>query len=426
MLLDICELGLDDPRMARSGSCGVAALHRGWCRARSSVAGREVCSGVVAVLRAGAEPVEQPSVLEGEVYNPDNFRRKLRDQAAEEDGGRSGQDGDPSSSLSLSAMAASVAHPVFGKSARRPGLPVDAPPPGGHEAALDAENRRRYVADRLHLVPPSTVPQALDCRERVARLFAVLADHAIPHLVKYHETLPAAASMKPTEAEFEEFFGHLLDDHESGFVQAIHRMIERGLSIESIYLDLLVPSAVRMGQRWVDDCSDFVAVTVAVGRLQALLRQFSADFCAEAARPPVGRRILLAQPDDETHMFGLSVVAEFFRRDGWDVVGGVAGTELDPVQRVRSEWFDVAGLSVGSELKLPWLRDRIAAMRQCACNPDLLVMVGGPLFSADPSRVQWVGADLTSDAGAAPRAADKILVERSRTSKASHGSGPQQ
>jgi methylmalonyl-CoA mutase cobalamin-binding subunit len=346
------------------------------------------------------------------VYNPDNFRRKLRDQAAEEGGGRSGQDGDPTNALSLSAMAASVAHPVFGRFARPPDLPIDAPPPGGHEA--DAEHRRRLLADRLHLVPPATLPQALDRRERVARLFSVLADHVIPHLVQYHAQSPAVAAMKPTEAEFEEFFGHLLEDHDTGFVEAIHRMIARGLSIESIYLNLLVPCAVRMGQRWVDDCSDFVAVTVAVGRLQALLRQFSADFCAEAGRPPAGRRILLAQPDDETHMFGLSVVAEFFRREGWDVVGGVAGTGVDPVQRVRSEWFDVAGLSVGSELKLPWLRECIDAMRQYSTNPGLVIMVGGPLFSADPSRVQWVGADLTSDAGSAPREADKVLTERAR------------
>lgn len=342
------------------------------------------------------------------MYNPDNFHRKLRDRATEEGGGRSPQDGDPSSALSVSAMAASAAHPVFGRFARRPELPVEAPPPGAH----DAEHRRRHVSDRLHLVPPATLPLALDRRERVARLFTVLEDHVIPQLVQYHQAASSSSAMKPTEAEFEEFFGHLLEDQESGFVEAIHRMIGRGLSVESIYLDLLVPCALRMGQRWVDDCSDFVAVTVAVGRLQSLLRQFSGDFCAEVKRPPSGRRILLSQPDDETHMFGLSVVAEFFRRDGWDVVGGVAGTGIDPAQRTRSEWFDVVGLSIGSELKLPWLSERIVAIRQASCNPELVVMVGGPVFSAEPARVQQVGADLTASADAAPQMAEEMLAHR--------------
>jgi hypothetical protein len=228
------------------------------------------------------------------MYNPDNFRRKLRDRAADEGGGRSGQDGDPSSALSLSAMAASVAHPVFGRLARPHGLPIDAPPPGGYDAVANADHWRRLVADRLRLVPQATLPQAPYRRERVARLFTVLADHVTPHLVKYHAQSPAVPAMKPTEAEFEEFFGHLLEDHESGLVEAINRMIARGLSIESIYLDLLVPSAVRMGRNWDDDRSDFVAVTVAVGRLQALLRQYSGDFRAEVVRPPAGHRVLLA------------------------------------------------------------------------------------------------------------------------------------
>ena len=339
------------------------------------------------------------------MFNPDNFRRKLRDRTADDEGGRSGQDGDPSSTLSVHAMAASAAHPMFGRVSRR----GQAVPDHVRQPAHQVDQRRR-----LHLVPPATLPQTPDWRGRLARLFAALEDHVTPYLVKYHASAPQALSMKPTEAEFEAFFGHLLQDHESGLVESIDRMIARGLSIESIYLDLLVPSAVRMGQRWDDDRSDFVAVTVAVGRLQALLRLHSAGFCAEVVRPPAGRRILLAQPDDETHMFGLSVVAEFFRRDGWDVVGGVSGAGIDPAERLGSEWFDAAGLSVGSELKLPWLSECIAAMRRASCNPALLVMVGGPLFSANPSLVQVVGADLTSDAGTAPARAYQVLRDRAR------------
>lgn len=358
------------------------------------------------------------------MYNPDNFRRKLRDRAADEGGGRSGQDGDSSSTLSVSVMAASAAHPVFGKSARPLHMPVDAPPPGTVEGRAEIDHRRRGSTDRLHLVPPPNPPRVLDRRERVARLFAVLEDRVIPCL-GYDWSTNDAHPMKPTEAEFEEFFGHLLRDDEARCVALIKRLRAKGLPMDAICLDVLAPAARRMDALWSDDSADFVAVTVAVGRLQALLRDFGPDFCAEVE--PVIRplRILLSQPEDDSHMFGLSMVAEFFRRDGWAVVGGVAGSGVNPAQLVRNDWFDVVGLSVATESKLTWLRDLIAVMRQHSRNRQLVIMVGGPLFSMDPSLVQQVGADLTADARSAPGLAEKFVSERDRYFSGQDGHDPQ-
>ena len=62
---------------------------------------------------------------------------------------------------------------------------------------------------------------------------------------------------------------------------------------------------------------------------------------------PTGRRVLLLPGPGEQHTFGLSMVAEFFRRSGWEVVGGTGPESLDPVRAVRDEWFDVVGISVG-------------------------------------------------------------------------------
>lgn len=337
------------------------------------------------------------------VYDPDNFRRKSRDWSAQEGSNSPPHDSDAGAKLSVSAAAASSAHPVFA------------------ERTLRGRDRqgRRPDPGRLTLVPPHAQPEAVDERERLARLFGALADHVIPQLVGYHaESAAARDAMKPTEAELEEFFGLLLQDDEPGMGMAISRMRERGLALESIYLDAFIPCAHRMGDRWRDDCSDFVAVTVAVGRLQHFVRHFSPEFCNEVSPRGQGRRILLAQPDGDTHMFGLSLVAEFFRRDGWDVVGGVSGSGVDPAQRARSEWFDVAGLSIGSELLLPWLKSCIAEVREQSCNRDLLVMVGGPLFSLRPELVMQVGADLTADARSAAGMVGQILALRDPADRA--------
>jgi methanogenic corrinoid protein MtbC1 len=338
------------------------------------------------------------------LYNPENFRRKSRDPAQTEGGAAPGQEEDGGASLSVSALAVNPVRPVF---ERQP-----APGPRSRSSRLGDPAPRRASGAHLSLVPGSAPTAVLDRSERLSRLFCALEDLVIPGLLRYHPAPGRRVDMKPSEAEFEDFFACLLQDDETGFVQTIDRMRDRGLSLESVFMDVFVPAALRMGDRWCDDASDFVAVTVAVGQLQRLVQRYGAEFCAEGHPTAAGHRILLIQPDVETHNFGLSLVAEFFRRDGWDVVIALAGSGLDPDQRVEAEWFDAAGVSTGSHLLLPGLRERIAGLRRQSLNPGMLVMVGGPLFSADPSRVGEVGADLTADARQAPGLVLQLLAAR--------------
>ena len=90
------------------------------------------------------------------------------------------------------------------------------------------------------------------------------------------------------------------------------------------------------------------------------------------------------------------MVAEFFRREGWDVFGVVGGSTDDPAARVRKEWADVVGFSIGSERRLDWLRQCIAEVRAASRNPGVVVMVGGPIFTLHPDWVADVGADATA------------------------------
>jgi methanogenic corrinoid protein MtbC1 len=138
----------------------------------------------------------------------------------------------------------------------------------------------------------------------------------------------------------------------------------------------------------------------------------SPAFGSEVEHPPHGRRIVLTQPDAEQHIFGLAMVAEFFRREGWDVLGGVAGVGIDATAWVRRDWFDAVGFSIGSELSLPWLRNTVADVRRVSRNPAVVVLVGGPLFTLNPGWAGEVGADATADGRSAPQIAETIVVRR--------------
>ena len=260
---------------------------------------------------------------------------------------------------------------------------------------------------------PDMEPAVSAAKDRLFRLARAIESDVIPRLVQAHratESLRPSAP-KPTEADVQAFVADIVGDREEAVAATLDRMRQRGLPVEMLYLDLLAPAARLLGEMWNDDQCDFATVTVALGRLQCLLRELSPAFGTEVAHPPNGRRALFAQPRDEQHSFGLSMVAEFFRRDGWEVVGGVGGAVDDPGARTRQEWVDVVGFSIGSELRLEWLRSRIEAVRESSRNRNIVVLCGGPIFTLHPQWLTHVGADATAlDGREAPNVADRLLA----------------
>lgn len=250
-------------------------------------------------------------------------------------------------------------------------------------------------------------------KHRLARLARTIESDVIPRLVQAHRSgaaNPQPGSAAPSQADFDSFLKQIVLGSDGETLALIDRLRERGVSVESLYLELFGPIARRLGEMWEDDACDFSTVTVALGRLQRLLRELSPAFGTEIEHPANGRRALFVQPRDEQHSFGLSMVAEFFRRDGWDVIGGVGGAVASPVTMVRDEWVDVIGFSVGSDARLGWLQETISAVRAASRNSALGVLVGGPPFVARPDLAQQVGADGTARNGKeAPLVAERLM-----------------
>ena len=350
------------------------------------------------------------------MYSGDKVRRKSRERAAGEGGTDQARDDASAGSLSVSGLAASATPPVLMRQVLPEQHVHDSSP-----AARPAPHSRAPTAGWTAAgVPQMEEVPGFDRLARTSHLFAALEVRIIPKLVKQHAHEPTIVPMRPSPAEVDDFFARLLADDVAGLATCVDGMLARGLSAEAVLLDVLVASARRLGQRWGDDCIDFVAVTVGTGRLHQELRRLSPVFCSEAEPRPGACRVLLAQPPDEAHMFGLAVAAEFFRRDGWDVVGGVSGAVDDPVQRVRAEWFDVVGLSVGSDSRLPWLTGCVASMRQHSRNPGIVILVGGPVFSTRAELPGQIGADLCADAVSAPALAAAMVAERQQNANPSH------
>lgn len=249
---------------------------------------------------------------------------------------------------------------------------------------------------------------------RLARLVRTIETEIIPRLMLAHRATvtvhDAPVGRAALAADVEELTRLILahDVATAGvFVQALRA---RGLPADAICLDLLAPVARRLGELWADDRCSFSEVTIALWRLQQVMRELAppGEQRLDAQAPDL--RILLAPAPGEQHTFGLMMVAEFFRRAGWDVQEETPNDRASLVAAVRDETFDVIGLSASCEGRLEELAVTIRAVRRASVNRGIGVLVGGPLFSANPEYLHFVGADaIAGDARESPVQAQGLV-----------------
>jgi len=181
-----------------------------------------------------------------------------------------------------------------------------------------------------------------------------------------------------------------------GFVERLH---DDGMLLETVYLDVLAPTARRLGEYWCEDRCSFTEVTLGLWRLQQLLRHLGPAFREEAAQPHRGLAALLLPVPGEQHSFGLLMIAEFFRRAGWSVSSGPFASPAAMANALRRDWFSVVGFSVSAETHLDALVSGIRTVRRASRNPAVAVMLGGPLILDRPDLVIRLGADATAADG---------------------------
>ena len=221
------------------------------------------------------------------------------------------------------------------------------------------------------------------------------------------------ADVRVTDDERARFLDIVLGADETAPTRFVDALRDGGVEISTVYLELLGPTAVSLGDMWVEDTCDFFDVTVAVGRLQRVVRELGQAFVATSpGTAPAGRVLLSCLPGDQ-HTLGMYMVAEFLLRDGWGVRVGTPVTADELAAVLRDEWFDVVGFSAACDVRLLALRHEVAAVRRHSRNPDVRVLVGGRVFVEHPELAARVGADaFATSAEDAPDRARALLGSR--------------
>jgi len=210
--------------------------------------------------------------------------------------------------------------------------------------------------------------------------------------------------------EVARFTDLILTSDTAGTTAFVDGLRARGARADALFLDLLGPSALLLGDFWTDDVCSFADVTMGVYRLKRVLRDLVPIFHAEVAPRPEIRRALLVPAPGEQHGLGLQIVAEFLRRAGWGVWCGVPESRQAMLDMVRQEWFAMVGLSTACTDRLESLSSVVRLIRRASRNPRVGVMVGGPVFIDHPELATAIGADATAmDGRHAAQQAENVL-----------------
>lgn len=276
---------------------------------------------------------------------------------------------------------------------------------------LAAQQARSGDATAKHAPPPAFAPAAFAGASSPSHELADAESHAgIP--VERRKASGSALSAPDAG-----FIVQLAEDLIAGNLAAIRQRIEQlsrdGMTAEQLCLLALAPVARYLDDEWEADRCSFLDVTSGTAVLHGIMNELRPAFQNRAVAGVRRRSAVLVTAPGEQHRFGLSMLAEFFRKEGWQVALPTGTTIAQVTALAAARPIDLVGFSAGSDRQLGALAACIAALRASSYNPDIIVMVGGPVFLERPELVQIVGADATAgDAEEAVKRAQALLKTR--------------
>ena len=200
----------------------------------------------------------------------------------------------------------------------------------------------------------------------------------------------------------------IIEDHADGFVALITRdgpqkteqyiteLLNLGMGIDLIVLELIPRIARKLGNQWASDNLSFAEVTIATGRLQKLI--YSLDHLYQETRtsPTTTHSILVTAAPGSHHTLGPLILSNYFTWAGWSVLSESAPSERFIETTVTSKSLTAIAVSIADYDQLDRLPKLIQSIRSKSLNPAIIVLTGGSLYNADAMSFGHIKADIKS------------------------------
>ncbi len=206
---------------------------------------------------------------------------------------------------------------------------------------------------------------------------------------------------EPRESVISSLISAALKGGHDRFAELLAEMRRMRISAAAL-ADIYIPVAARrMGEDWLEDDLSWMEVTIAVARLQSMLREIGAAWAADRAGDGGSGAVLLIIPSSEQHTLGPMVAMGQMRRYGISVCLRIAPSTEELRCLVAERAFDGVMISIAVEEKLDTVRKLVSFIKSVTVDP-LPVIIGGAIMTTMEDAASGTGADLsTNDIGVA-------------------------
>ena len=160
----------------------------------------------------------------------------------------------------------------------------------------------------------------------------------------------------------------------------IEQAVSSGVRHIELYLDVLAPSQIRVGELWhegrVNTAQEHLATTITLDMM---------DHLRQGMKPQTGLgvRAVVTPVEGDQHSIGARMIADFLAMDGWEVDFLGSGTPAtDLCEFVRHRNGDLVAISSTMSEFLPNVRAATDAIRGLESPRPKIMLGGGSLTSA--------------------------------------------
>jgi excisionase family DNA binding protein len=182
-----------------------------------------------------------------------------------------------------------------------------------------------------------------------------------------------------------------------GSWSVIEAAMAAGAELDEIYLDVLTPAMVAIGERWAAGELDISIEHRATGIAMRIVGRIGPRFNRRGRSRGL---VALGAPAGEYHALPVAMLGDLLRLRGWDVSDFGVDVPSESLAHVIRQTPDLVavGLSAMSSDNLGSLADACAAVH--VADPSVLVVVGGHAV-ADLDHARSLGADAYAATGLA-------------------------